>query len=185
MLEDPSRFAFVRNLQAIYPVVRAEVARLPESAWITWQAANASGVRVFPLLMAYRPRWIDQRFEARRALCPETWAWLQQQPGMYTAVISSLAPKGRILPHRDLEEPESLRCHLPLSLPAAGTCEFQVGEQRVQWQEGRCLVFHPYHEHHGHNDGERPRVLLIVDVRPGSDVSGAPEVIDVPPAYGK
>lgn len=166
MLEDPTRFPFVAELEALYPVIRDEVEQLPSAAWLPWTAGNAQGVRVFPLLMTYRPPWIDDDFERRRSLCPQTWNWIRQQPSMFAAVVSALEPGGRILPHRDLEEPESVRCHLGLSMPGAGAATFRVGDATFEWRAGRCVVFHACHEHEGQNDGDAPRIILVVDVRP-------------------
>jgi len=164
MLSDPSCYPFVQQLERHCPIIRAEVEQLPEHAWLPWPE-NAVGLRVLPLLMPYQPPWVDDRFDERRALCPRTWEWIQGQPQLFSAAISSLAPGGRILPHRDMEEPSALRCHLGLSLPEPGTATFRVGDDTVAWSQGRCLVFHACEDHEARNDGDAPRVILVVDAR--------------------
>lgn len=170
MLEDANRFAVVRDLRTLFETARREVASLAEAEWLTWPAANAQCVRVFPLQMKYRPPWIDDRFAERRARLPETWARLAALPQMVTAVVSTLAPGGRILPHRDLEEPDLLRCHLPLAVPAGERAWFRVGETTFSWRAGECVAFHACQDHEGGNDGDSARVLLIVDFDVGAGI---------------
>lgn len=166
MRKDPGQFAFVRELEEHFEMIRDEVLGLPDDVWLPWGAANATRVGVLPLRMVYQPPWIDGDFEGRRALVPKTWQFLAARPKFYGGVLSKLDAGGRILPHADMEEPESVRCHLPLALPSGGTATFRVGEETFAWQEGRCEVFHPCVEHEGWNRGDAPRILFIVDVRP-------------------
>lgn len=162
---DPGQYPFVRDLEDGFETIRDEVMNVREEVWLPWTEGNALGAQVIPLRMPYLPPSIDDNFDERRAQVPRTWKFLAQRPELYTAVLSKLVPGGRILPHCDMEEPDSLRCHLPLSLPADNAASFRVGDDSFSWTEGRCVVFHASTEHEGRNDGDAPRIVLIVDVR--------------------
>lgn len=164
MLVDTAQYPVIGRIEVLFESVRDEVATLPHDAWLPWTGPNGTNIQVLPLLMPYRPPWIDEAFDARRRLLPRSWQALSALPEVYSIVLSRLNPGGRILPHCDMEEPESLRCHLPLSLPKPGTSGFRVGETRFEWQVGRCVAFHTDQEHEGFNDGDAPRDVMILDL---------------------
>ena len=55
-----------------------------------------------------------------------------------------------------------LPCHLGLVVPER--CRIRVGSEICEWQEGKCLVFDDSFEHEVWHDGDRDRVVLILDV---------------------
>lgn len=63
---------------------------------------------------------------------------------------------------------KKLRCHFPLVVPK--NCEepcawLRVATERLQLQEGKCIVFDDSFEHEAGNDHPtEPRVVLIIDI---------------------
>src|SRR5579862_9457090 len=54
-----------------------------------------------------------------------------------------------------------LRCQLPLQVP--GGCKLKVGDQEVEQQEGRCIVFDDSFLHSAWNDSGEARFVLVFD----------------------
>ena len=54
-----------------------------------------------------------------------------------------------------------LRCHLGVDVPER--CGLRVGGELLAWREGKCLVFDDSLTHEVWNEGDRPRVALVVD----------------------
>lgn len=97
--------------------------------------------------------------------CPKTAAIIAQIPRHYHhCFFSAMAPQTHITPHYGSTN-KKLRCHLPLEVPSSASAWLRVGDERVEMQQGRCVVFDDSHEHEaGNDDSESPRVVLIVDV---------------------
>ena len=101
-------------------------------------------------------------------LCPETTKLVEQIPGMTTAGFSSLAPDTHILPHTGYSK-TVLRCHLGLIVPQG--CTLRVGDEKRQWQEGKCLIFDDTVNHEAWNPTEQTRVILLIDFKKSSQIS--------------
>jgi len=56
-----------------------------------------------------------------------------------------------------------LRCHLGIKVPE-GDVGLRVADQRLRWQEGRCIVFDDHLEHESWNFSAEPRIVLIIDL---------------------
>lgn len=104
------------------------------------------------------------RIDENCKLCPETARLLENVPGLRTAFFSILAPGYRIPPHRGVTK-GVVRGHLCLIAPdRAESCWMRVGDQRVIWREGECVVFDDTFEHEVRNDTDQRRIVLLVDV---------------------
>ncbi|WP_243444724.1 aspartyl/asparaginyl beta-hydroxylase domain-containing protein [Sphingosinicella humi] len=106
------------------------------------------------------------RIEANAAHCPRTMEAIAAipQPRIRdrtpNAMFSLLAPGTRIPPHVGVANIR-LVCHLPLIVPDG--CWFRVGAETRKWKRGEAWVFDDTIEHEAANDGEKLRVILIVD----------------------
>lgn len=163
LISNPT-FAICSRLRAAFPIIRDEVARTPEHLWLGWpnQADVRGDVRVLPLHLQYRPAMLPRVEEQARALCPQTWELLRGAP--LTIVFSRMQPGCRVLPHRDLDGPDHLRCHLGIDVPDGAW--MRVDGQRCQWRNGECVAFDPRQTHEVANDGATARTILIVDFLP-------------------
>jgi beta-hydroxylase len=85
-------------------------------------------------------------------------------PGLVNAGFSLFRPGTHLYPHRG-ELRGTLRCHLPLVVPA-GDLGLRSGDETRAWQTGRCLVFDDTLEHEAWNHGGGDRVVLIVTFQP-------------------
>jgi aspartyl/asparaginyl beta-hydroxylase (cupin superfamily) len=56
-----------------------------------------------------------------------------------------------------------LRCHLGIQIPE-GDCGLRVGDQRLRWQQGRCILFDDHLEHESWNHTSQDRIVLIIDL---------------------
>lgn len=65
---------------------------------------------------------------------------------------------------------KKLRCHLPLFVPrddnTGESCAWiRVGDEKVYFEEGQCIIFDDSYEHEAGNDHHtKSRIVLIFDV---------------------
>jgi hypothetical protein len=76
-------------------------------------------------------------------------------------MFSALAPKSAIPPHTG-ETNARLVAHLPLIIPEG--CRYRVGNEWIQWQPGKLVIFDDSIEHEAINDSDQLRVVLIFDL---------------------
>lgn len=74
--------------------------------------------------------------------------------------FSALAPGTHITPHNG-PTGKKLRCHLPL----VGTegARMRVGDETVQLEQDKCIIFDDSFNHEAWHDGKQTRVNLILD----------------------
>jgi aspartyl/asparaginyl beta-hydroxylase (cupin superfamily) len=97
------------------------------------------------------------------AKCPATAEALASVPGLQSALFSIIDPGYRIPPHHGVTK-GIVRAHLGLKVPVdRDRCFMRVGDQRVTWREGACVVFDDSFEHEVHNDTDETRAVLLFD----------------------
>ena len=97
------------------------------------------------------------------ARCPETSRLLRSVPGLQSAWFSILAPRYHIPMHRGITK-TVLRAHLGLRIPESrDDCFMQVGNCRLTWQPGKCVVFDDFYRHEVWNNTDDERIVLIFD----------------------
>jgi Aspartyl/Asparaginyl beta-hydroxylase len=160
-VHDRRRFPWVAALEAAFPVIRREFVGLQSggAGFATVHRAHTStGEWAAAYLWAF-----GQKVEATCRACPETVRALGAIPGVAqfgTTLYSALAPHTQIAPHHGYSNAK-LRCQLPLVVP--GGCKLKVGDQEVEQQEGRCIVFDDSFLHSAWNDSGEPRFVLVFD----------------------
>lgn len=96
----------------------------------------------------------------------ETYEVLDQLPiskNFGFALISKLSPGVRILPHCGSSNLR-FRYHLGLDVPEPDKVKIRVGKDWKHWKEGKAYGFDDSFQHEVIHDGEKDRVVLIVDV---------------------
>ncbi|MEQ1502802.1 MAG: aspartyl/asparaginyl beta-hydroxylase domain-containing protein [Myxococcota bacterium] len=156
----PETFPWVARLEAMAPVVRAELLGVMEDFRIhpgdyrapLFETGEWSGV-----YFSFHGR----RMERVRAACPQTAAFIDAIPRS-TGInfFSRLTPGTHVMPHFGITNLK-LRCHLGLVVPDG--CRMRVGQEIRGWDEGKCLVFDDSYEHEVWHDGGSPRIILSVD----------------------
>jgi beta-hydroxylase len=165
---DVGAFPWVNDLQAATPVIQRELAavlRLRDHL-PAFQAISPDQARI-----AYGEQWkvfmfygFGHRAERNCARCPATARALAVIPGLQTAWFSILAPRAVIPPHRGITK-GIVRAHLGLRVPRdRDRCWIRVGDRRLHWTEGRCLLFDDTYEHEVRNETDDERVVLLLDV---------------------
>jgi aspartyl/asparaginyl beta-hydroxylase (cupin superfamily) len=165
---DPADFAWAAELEANWPVIRAELdgvlldhCHLPNLQDISVEQRHIStddGWKSFFLYgYGYRSHGNCER-------CPETARLIEAVPGMSTAFFSILAP-GKHLPAHRGPYKGVLRYHLALMVPEPREkCRIRVGEGSASWQEGKSMMFDDTYEHEVWNETDGMRVVLFLDV---------------------
>lgn len=95
----------------------------------------------------------------------ETYALVDQLPiskNFGFVLISKLSPGVRITPHCGSSNLR-FRYHLGLDVPEPDKVKIRVGKQWKHWKEGTAYGFDDSFEHEVVHDGEKDRVVLIVD----------------------
>ena len=82
-------------------------------------------------------------------------------PRAPSVMLSLLRPGARIPAHTGMLN-SRLICHLPLVVPPG--CGFRVGNETIEWQEGKIIVFDDSVEHEAWNNSEFDRLVLIFDI---------------------
>jgi hypothetical protein len=160
-IHDRRRFPWVAALEAAFPVIQREFLELQRggSGFVTVHRTHTStGEWAAAYLWAF-----GQKVDATCRACPETVRALGAIPGVAqfgTTLYSALAPHTQIAPHHGYSNAK-LRCQLPLRVP--GGCKLKVGDQEVEQQEGRCIVFDDSFLHSAWNDSDEARFVLVFD----------------------
>lgn len=76
------------------------------------------------------------------------------------AYFSVLQPGVHVAPHCGPTN-SRIRIHLGLHIPRGAT--MRVGDEKREWEEGRCLIFDDSWEHEVFNDSSESRAVLLVD----------------------
>ena len=166
---DPALFPWIRELEAHWPEIRAEVDRL-----LTRQEGIPPLADISPDHRRIAPpdKWksfflfgygYSQEENVRR--CPKTAEAVAKVPGLNSAFFSILTPGAHIPRHRGVTK-AILTAHLGLIVPKRKQdCRMQVADQLVTWDEGRTIVFDDTYHHEVWNDTEESRVILLIQFR--------------------
>lgn len=156
-------FPFTFLLEENAAVIRREAEALELEAWDDWpdRPSYSHGWKVFGLLSRDHQAPLAETCAGNARRCPRTAALLARVPGLLRGGFSMLMPGAHVYPHADSFE-DRVRCHLALwTNPGAG---LRMGDDRLSWVEGRCLVFDGHETHEAANLGPVPRVVLLLDV---------------------
>ena len=165
-VHDPSKFWFTSYLEERYPQIRAEIEQVVESGDdpVTPTVDGATLIRQGSWEQADLFRaghWqpdVCARFPVTTALVREVPELSTFNPGLIT--VSRLQPGTHIMPHCGPTN-AVLRIHLPIKVPPGAS--IRVGEERLVWAEGKCLVFDDSFEHEVQHEGTSERIVLILD----------------------
>jgi len=153
----------IPTLERSFPFVRQELAGLDLTrdfyAWPEREGYTGTW-SVFGLFFnaeVYIP--IDLPANQRR--CPRTVAMLRTLPRLVDAGFSLVGPKSRILPHSDNYGPRLQRLHLGVQVPRGS--EMVVAGVKVDWEEGRVVMFDRSQIHEVTNHSDEARVVLLCD----------------------
>jgi aspartate beta-hydroxylase len=165
-LHDPGRFWFVPYLESCSPLIREEVLRVTEGRAGGFLSAGNHE----PLVGA--GRWSAAVFYERGnrrddlcALFPKTFEIVSRIPEAFRSggvvMLSWLEPGTHLVAHCGTTNTR-LRVHLGIRVPEGAS--MRVGDERVTWQEGRCVVFDDSFEHEVWNPASEARVVLLFDI---------------------
>ncbi|MFL6854530.1 MAG: aspartyl/asparaginyl beta-hydroxylase domain-containing protein [Sphingomicrobium sp.] len=172
---DPGQFAWVAELEAAVPEIRAEVeAVLAEGRgtepYVQEQADRAS--RGHSLLndarwSAFHLWKSGEPVEENASRCPLIMRLLEAPPiprikdRSPMAMISILRARTHILLHNGMLNTR-LICHIPLVVPPG--CRLRVGAETRDVVEGKAMVFDDSIEHEAWNDGDSVRAVLLFEI---------------------
>ncbi|MDJ0641943.1 MAG: aspartyl/asparaginyl beta-hydroxylase domain-containing protein [Erythrobacter sp.] len=118
------------------------------------------------------------RIEENIARAPRTAALLDRIPGLNSAFFSILAPGAVIIPHRGVTK-AFITAHLGLVVPQhREKCWMRIGGRRLNWSEGKWMVFDDTYEHEVQNETDETRIVLLCQIArplraPGSWLASA------------
>jgi aspartate beta-hydroxylase len=156
------------ELEAAYPVIRAELAGLLDAkiAFIPYAQGTDARYRQEKFnIEEGSDRWsIYNLFDpAAESNCPKTVEllrrWFRDELGEpMTAQFSALRAGAHIPAHCGVSN-AFLTAHLGLIVPQG--CRIRVGNEKRQWSEGRGFVFDDSFEHEVWNEGDSRRIVFI------------------------
>jgi beta-hydroxylase len=164
---DSADFPFVQDIERAWPAIRREFdaiysarANLPAFHQISPDQKRISTGENWKTFVLYG---FGVRSERNCARCPETAKALARVPGLQSAFFSIIAPGYRIPAHQGVTK-GILRIHLGMMVPKERErCFMRVGDQKVVWREGKCVVFDDSFEHEVQNNTDEPRAVLLFD----------------------
>lgn len=107
-----------------------------------------------------------KRNEALCARCPETVRVIESLPlckNFGFVMFSGVEPHTHIEPHTGSSNLR-MRCHLGVDVPEPDRARLRVGTEWRSWTQGRAFAFDDAFQHEVVHEGERDRVVLVVDV---------------------
>jgi aspartyl/asparaginyl beta-hydroxylase (cupin superfamily) len=159
---------WMAELEAAYPVIRAELAGLLDAkiAFTPYaQGADAHYRQEKFGLEKGSNRWsiYDLLAPAAESNCPKTVGllqrWFRAELGEpVTAQFSALRAGAHIPPHCGVSN-VFLTAHLALIVPQG--CRIRVGNEKRHWSEGHSFVFDDSFEHEVWNEGDSMRIVFI------------------------
>ncbi|WP_018996304.1 aspartyl/asparaginyl beta-hydroxylase domain-containing protein [Hirschia maritima] len=99
--------------------------------------------------------------------CPQTVSALSSLPLDFlenqtpSILFSVLKPGTHIPPHHGMLNTR-LICHLPLIVPP--NCGIRVGNEHINWEEGKVIIFDDSIEHEAWNNSQETRVVLLFEI---------------------
>lgn len=159
-------FPEIQKLRENWETIRDEAKRLYEGGQIKKSEAYddlafnsffKSGWTRFYL------KWYDDILPSARQLCPKTVELVEQIPAINAAMFTSLAPKSRLVRHRD-PFAGSVRYHLGLMTPNSDECQIFIDGTPYSWRDGEDIMFDETYIHVAENKTETNRVILFCDV---------------------
>ncbi|RYY33380.1 aspartyl/asparaginyl beta-hydroxylase domain-containing protein, partial [archaeon] len=103
-------------------------------------------------------------FEANRAACPVTVAFLRSIPRLYGHTLFSATSPGTHITTHTGPTNRKLRIQLPLIVPEGDGCRLRVGEYVEVLRAGKAIVFDDSYQHEAWNDSSAARFVLIFDI---------------------
>jgi beta-hydroxylase len=166
---DPALFDWIGKLEESWPAIREELRALlalrdgiPPVADISpdhRRIAPPGKWRSF-FLYGYGLKVEDN---CRR--CPLTARAVEAVPGLNSAFFSILEPGAHIPRHKGVTK-AIITAHLGLIVPKQrASCRMQVGDEVVEWTQGRTLVFDDTYPHEVWNESEESRAILLIQFR--------------------
>lgn len=149
-------YPFLDLLDAAAPDIRAEALALEPTAWAPMPGYPAGWVGFILDPGRFSADFPGVDFAANRARCPHTAAVVARIEGLTLAGFLRLEPGVTVASHADPRDDDMIRCHLGLRLPAS---------EHAWWPEGRARLMDVRRPHWACNDGDEPRITLVVDVR--------------------
>jgi beta-hydroxylase len=164
---DSAAFPFIANFEGNWSAIRQEFDQiysmrdaLPAFHEISPDQKRISKGQHWKTFVLYG---FGAKSERNCAKCPVTAQALARVPGLQSAMFSIIDPGYRIPAHNGVTK-GIIRAHLGLKVPTdRDRCFMRVGDQRVTWREGTCVVFDDSFEHEVHNDTDETRAVLLFD----------------------
>jgi len=157
----------IPTIERAFPMVRRELQALDlVRDFLPWpETEGYSGVwSVFGLWFDTTP-YLPIDLPANQRRCPETTAMLKSLPRLAAGGFSLVGPKSAIFPHTDNYAAGLQRLHLGVQVPKGS--EMVVAGQRVEWEEGRVVMFDRNQIHSVTNVSDTARVVLLCDFKLG------------------
>lgn len=153
----------IPTIERAFPIVRKELEGLDlVRDFYPWpQSDGYTGTwSVFGLFFDCEP-YLPIDLPKNQARCPGTVAMLKSLPRLVDAGFSLVGPKSRILPHSDNYGPKLQRLHMGVLVPSGS--EMIVAGKKLEWEEGRVVMFDRSQIHEVTNSSDRARVVLLCD----------------------
>ena len=155
-------YPFLNILKHNRQHIKNETLRIIEDDWRVWPEtylyANKNAWKVFPFYgFGF---WVKKNCLHAPILCDI----IEQIPNVKTASLSRLAPGTKLTPHQGWAALSNhvLRCHYGIDVPDG--CSIGCDGEIAPLYEDDIVVFDDSKMHYAENKGDRPRIVLILDI---------------------
>ena len=169
-VHDASKLKWAKQLEKKWMVVRNELrSQLKDEAGLTASGNNVWGGLASDIA-EYGTDWktlplCDRTVwdETNSALFPKTCALLtKSKVPLIEAFFAKMPPNSDIKPHSDLCN-FVLTCHLGVEIPE-GECDLTVGDEKVEWKNGKVDLFDTSILHKAENRASTTRYILMMRI---------------------
>lgn len=162
-VHSPNEYPWVKTIEDSFRALRGEVATLEaQQLYIDYDARHKEGGAWLTHPLYYMGVRTGPFYDA----CPVAGNLLKRLPDLAVAypwadvLFSVHFPGTHLTPHCSVDNLR-LRCHFGLVIPKG--CSIRVGDQILDWEEGRVLLFEDSFEHEVWNRSRARRIILIID----------------------
>lgn len=169
----------VQQLELQWREIKEEFERIPDNFYVPWVLPEdyTGNWRLVPIIDERQfpsvtvPAVPKDMLQRNCAMIPKTISILNQFSNIVSAAFSILYPGTFLIPHKDTEYSDGKlsRIHLALDIPENSAIEFFIENtqqwQKICWTEGKCFEFDGSYMHKAYNYGQKPRVVLIIDIK--------------------
>ncbi|KZN66257.1 aspartyl/asparaginyl beta-hydroxylase domain-containing protein [Pseudoalteromonas luteoviolacea] len=155
----PQEFPWSLEFEKHYSTIRGEVENIFNHVEV---GSIPQGLDNFPNAHSVLVAQQGKVESSAHQLLPTISRLVENVPSLANAELSILAPGAELRLHKAASRC-FLRMHLGIIIPKGDVC-LELEWERLEWQEGKVMIFDDFYPHRAWNKTDHTRVILMVDL---------------------